>query len=314
LEAIVGTSLSTPGNSGSTGLVGRWDGFYVTWLSSSYGPRTPGGTLLWLVLVLVAVAAVLLRVRRIRPLVFAVVVVAGGSAYLARALVDPATVIPGLLVTVPVLWTMAWFVAWTGRPRRWAIAALGCGAGALGILATQYSIGGGVEWGGRYFAVLLPVGTAVVVTGAIPVLRRVLPGGVARRMAVASAVTVTAVVSVLALATLRNAHHRAEVLSDRIASAAEGAAGAGGEAPIVLTPNRLLPQLLHQDLDHYGWVAASASQLPGFASQLAQAGVERAVLVAPDAGELVDGFSGWTIRSSVRSGAYDVVLIERGTP
>ena len=48
-----------------------------------------------------------------------------------------------------------------------------------------------------------------------------------------------------------------------------------------MTSNRLLPQLLYDEVDRYDWVAADPDDLPGFADQLAAAGADAAVLVVP---------------------------------
>jgi hypothetical protein len=309
IRAIVGTPRPTPPNTVTAGVQGRWEGFYTTWLQTSYFPRTGAGTLLWVALLALAGAAVLFRKGRIGSTGFAVVAVAATAAFTVRMLVDPVGAIPGLLPTIPVLWALAWFVSPRGRGQAWTTMALASVLGVASILATQYSIGGGVEWGGRYFAVLLPVAVAVVVTGAASNVGGLRAASTSGRVALVTAVTTSVFVGVMGLATLRTAHDDAEALAERI-SAADAASG--GIRPIVVTPNRLLPQLLHPDLQRWDWVAADGPDLAGFTSQLADH-TDRLVFVAPAADQWLDDqvLARWAIRTVDDSAAYDVVVLER---
>ena len=314
VRAIVGVPELTPPNTVTHGIRGRWDGFYVTWLSTSYRPRSGVGTMLWIVLAAVAVAAILLRRGTIRPAVFAAVAAIGTAAYALRLVADPAGVAPGLLVTVPVLWALAWFGARAGRPRPWTIGAGAAIGGAAVILLTQYSIGGGVEWGGRYFALLLPVAVAVVVAASFPVVGRVLPDPRSRAVAGGAAVAVTVLVAVWGLTALRQGHERAEDLSRQIAvAAADVDAAAGTGRPLLVTSNRLLPQLLHDDVDRYDWIAADEDRLPAFVEQEAAGGAGAAVLVVPTGSGVVDELAGagWDIHPSGTSSVYDILVLER---
>ncbi len=312
VRAIVGTPLVTPANTVTSGLQGRWDGFYVTWLSSSYQPRTSGGTGLWVALAVVAVGGVLLRRGRIGQVSYAAATVLATVLYLGRVLSDAPGAVPGLLLTVPVLWAMAWFVSRRGRNREWVVAALACGGGALAVLLTQYSIGGGVEWGGRYFALLLPVAVPVVVAGALPRLRATLTDRRLRLVVCSSAVVVTALVGTLALSTLRQSHERTADLAAHIAAVAtDPRGGEPGSRPVVVTSNRLLPQILHPELDRYRWVAADEADIAGYMAQLADADVPQVVLVAPGAEPMGAALDGWTIRSVDLSSAYDIVVLDR---
>ena len=311
---IVGVPGVVPGNTLTTGLRGRWDGFYVTWLSTSSTQRGSSGVMLWIALVAIAVAAVLRRRGRIGAVAFGSVAVLSAAAYVLQFVVQSDVLIPGLLVTAPVLWGLAWFLDASHATRDWWVALAGCGIGGTAILATQYSIGGGVEWGGRYFAVLLPVVVAVVVSGSLGAIRRYLPPGPWRSAVVASATVATVVLAMIALTTLRQGHQWAGQLSRGVAAAAATAGVAPTvERPVVLTSNRLLPQLLYDDVDRYAWVAADATDLPGFADQLARAGVDTAVLVVPTGSDLPVSLSaaGWTVRAGDVAAVYDIFVLER---
>jgi hypothetical protein len=313
LHSIVGVSLPTPPNTVTSGLRGRWDGLYVTWLSTGTGRSQPWAIAAWCCLAALLVGAVLLRRRRIRSSTFVAVTVAVGATYVLRLVVSPDEAIPGLLVAAPVLVALAGFVQVSGSSAVWRAIALGSSGGAGFILLTQYSIGGGVEWGGRYFAVLLPIATAVIVVGAVAPARRAVPSLSAQRvLLVVSAVTVFAV-GAIGLSVLRSSHLRADDLAlaiDRAAAQLTPEASSG--RPVVVTSNRLLPQLLHPDFDNWVWVAASGSDITGIVEELPAHGVREVVLVVPDSEVpqlLAD--RGWSIRRADTSAVYDVVLMER---
>ena len=132
-----------------------------------------------------------------------------------------------------------------------------------------------------------------------------------------AAIAVILLIAVISFATLRHGH----VLSDQLARGiAEAAASAGpttvAERPIVLTSNRLLPQILYDDVGTYAWVSADDHALPGYAAQLAAAGAHSAVLVLPTGSDVPKLLSdaGWTIRAADPSAVYDIFVIERTEP
>jgi len=312
--AIVGTAEVTPPNTLTYGLPGRWNGFYTTWLSSTYGIRTFTGTLIWSALAAVACAAVLLRRGSIRPGIYAAVTLAGSFAYVAWAFARPAGLVPGLLVTIPFLFGLAWFIDGRAMNREWQLVVWVVGLGSLAILATQYSIGGGVEWGGRYFAVLLAPTTAVVLSGAWSSFGRAVPAGTTRSAVVASAAIATLAVVAVGFIAMRDAHGKAAELSSAIEHAsAHRWREPASQREVVVTTNRLLPQLLVTDVDRYAWVAADQDDLLGFLEQLTARGMESFVLVAPLTSDLADDLEAdaWDIHLQRTISMYDVAVIER---
>ena len=248
----------------------------MTWLSSSYSPRSAPGTMLWIALASLAGAGAPLSLRahpgtRSSP----------SSASRPRS---PTSSVPSRKRPIsspgsssPSRCSGRWRGSSAGPVARWSGRLPGSPRSEVrsAILATQYSIGGGVEWGGRYFAVLVPVAVPVIVAGALPTLRAARPD---RRSAVllgTAAVVVTSTVAMLALGALRESHQRAEQLAEHIAAAAAVVEPPGGTPVVVMTSNRLLPQILYADIDRYLWVAASWAGPPGLRRAVGGAGDRR---------------------------------------
>jgi hypothetical protein len=147
--------------SGAGLLASRWNAFQVTVLDAGYGVDAGEGLLL--VAVALAVAAALSWRLRGDARLVAVLTVASVAAAVGRA-VTADFLVPGLLMALPVLAVaLASLRAehLRAEPARilWATVALYVGA----VAATQYETGGTGEWGGRYYAVALPLLVAVSV-------------------------------------------------------------------------------------------------------------------------------------------------------
>ena len=157
----LGTVVATPESEAAGGLAGRWSGFKVTVLDAGYGIDSGEGLLL--VAVVLAVAAALAwRLRGDARLVRILAVAAAGAAVLR--MVTAEFLVPGLLMALPLLAVALASVRVEHlRPRDasilWAASALF----VLAVVASQYETGGTGEWGGRYFAIALPLLVAVSV-------------------------------------------------------------------------------------------------------------------------------------------------------
>src|SRR5439155_6953631 len=124
-----------------------------------------------------------------------------------------------------------------------------------GVLVTQYPAGGGLEWGGRFFALIL----AIVAPVAVVVLRRVhrhsFPTPSTRAVASVLAAVLTAVLAVGAVRTLREAHVKsAQLLAGLDKAAREARMPFGPETdprPVVVTTQPLVPQLTRERYDRF---------------------------------------------------------------
>jgi len=201
-------------------------------------------------------------------------VVAAAAALLAVA-VAPANVVPGLLVAFPVV--LAGLVLLDRGAFATVPALLAGGTAALfvvAVMATQYSTGGTGEWGGRYFAIAIPVAVPVLLLALLRSGRR-LDSGTATR-----AVTALAVCS-LALAAMAVVSHRHRVRSSSALAASVGRAGAAvrDPRPVIVTTDVILPRLAWPAFDRARWLLATPDQVGDLARRLPDAGVPRFALV-----------------------------------
>lgn len=161
IRAVLGAER-LPGISGRGddvgGLAGRWSAFRITVLDAGY-PGGRGAPLLHLALA-VGVAAFAVWRWRADERAYRVLAVAATVLtllWLARS----DFLVPGLLPALPVLALGVVAALAAGRPglagghraELWGAAALFVAA----VSATQYERGGGGEWGGRYFAIAIPL-------------------------------------------------------------------------------------------------------------------------------------------------------------
>jgi hypothetical protein len=195
----------------------------------------------------------------------------------------PLDTVPGLLMACPLLWVGGW-AALVARRRdaaerfHWLLLALF----AVAVLATQYQNGGGLEWGGRYFALALPVAIPLAIVGL-----RSLP-----RAVLASVAAASVALTLLGVLEIRDTHRSTGALLARIHVPRDA---------IGITTASLLPRL---DWAHYPdrqWLLVPPDEVDAVLKQLPAAGVHRAVVVFPDdraptgwhgRGEQIPGF-GW---------------------
>ncbi len=254
-----------------------------------------GGVVLMVVLVL-GLAAVVEVVRR--PGRGAAPLLAIGAAVAAvvrLALPRPeADVVPGLVMAFPLLvWGL--LAALTDRERRGdtidlvAVSAL---FGAL-VVATQYRDGGAWTWGGRFFAIALPVVCPVIAVG----LARL--AGSEGGSTVVAGLTVASLVVVAsgwhAVARTHDINAEIEMVVGELADEVAGASGGG--PPIVVTTEPDLPRLAWRSaLEGPGWLLVEdRDDLPEVVAALTDAGVSEFVVVTQDADGVRDSLPGGAV-------------------
>lgn len=283
-RAIVGSSTTNQPPTGIRGgsfLDDRFQALRTTWLRTHYGPLDTAGTLLALGIVLLIVAIVL--VRRDQPGPAGLVVVGGAVAACLGLVIGGVRPVPGLLIACPVL-TVGFFaidrLPWSRAATR--VLAFTTAGFALGVLATQYRTGGSGEWGGRYFAMLLPLAIPLAVV-ALDQLLRTTPADT-RRAVVVSLAAVSAVLAVFSVATLRRFHDNQQAFSSGLATVSETDPGDGGE-PVVVATGGFVPRMAWDVFDDRRWLLVDLrdedypDQLAALAARLDELGVERWTLV-----------------------------------
>ena len=274
---IVGATDSGPGSvavpAGSTGLLaGRVKGFLLTWLTPSYSGRPVLGLLLLVMLAAIAYGA--LAARRHAGDGRRILAGAGvaAAASVAALLVAPGTVVPGLLLAFP-LGSAGLFLV-SRRTLRTEPARVAAGVSLLfvvAVVATQYAKGGGGEWGGRYFAVALPIAVPVLLL-ALRDTATALGPALARRAGVALVVCSVAL-STMGITALRSSHRA----NTRLVAAAEraGVSVAAGDRPVMVTTEGAMPRFAWPTFDRQRWLLAGPEGLDDLFARLAGAGVAR---------------------------------------
>lgn len=243
----------------------RLDAFTSTWLAPSDGSWSTGDSLLMLMLVMTMAAAVEVRRRQAPPA--AVLAAAAALLALGRLLVEPADAVPGLLVAFPLV---AFGLVLIERP---GLLGWTSGLFVLGVLATQYSRGGTTEWGGRYFALALPLAVPVLLLG---IRDRVAAVDVPVRKAVAAALAVqAAALGAVAITALRVGHQRTADLLQAVEAVQSG------DRPVVITGNGAVPRLAWPLLDEQRWLLVQGVDLRALATRLRDAGVDELTVVDP---------------------------------
>jgi hypothetical protein len=255
----------------------RISGFQFTVVAPNYGTLTTEGMALVVAAVLLAVAAVVARRRPSDALVAALPLVAVVLvAY--RATLSTAT-IPGLLLAAP--WLLAGWIGLRRSDLRTG-AVLGpavTGAAFAGaVLLTQYGVGGGGEWGGRYFAVGLPVAVVPATVG-LHRLVTALPGPTVRR-AGAGVVLTSLTLVVLAVSVLSTAHERADDLRAGVAAARRAAAEDAGEAVPVVGTSGFLGRAVWRPGDPGPFFSAAGERLTELFERFDDGGVDQALVVS----------------------------------
>jgi hypothetical protein len=260
-------------NAGHGFVAGRIEAFVVTWLLPSYTARPV--TLLALLAMVAAVTVGGVAIRRRRSAAAAGAVAAIGSV--VAVVTGPANIVPGLLVAFPVLLAGLLLVSRSTLATATArLAGVTASVFALCVLATQYATGGTGEWGGRYFALGLPVAVPVLLLGLRDRGRALGPG--ARRGAVAAMAICSLAMATMAVEGLRANHQDKGVLLAAIDRA--GVAAEPGGRAVVVTTAVALPRWAWASFDRQRWLLAGPSGLDALTGRLREAGVARFVFVA----------------------------------
>lgn len=260
------------------GLIdGRLEGFANTWLKPGYVMAPMDLLLLISAVALIAAAIFVRRGDEGRQLTRPAVLFAVACLAL-RFVMMPVALVPGLIVACPLLIVgLILLDRSTMRSEQVLVLlvpfVLFCGA----VLATQYRGGGGGEWGGRYFAIGLPLGLVVATVGVIRT-GRTFPT-VHQRQIVAMLAAGILLLNLLGLFGLRIIRDRTTDLAAAI-SVAGSDAGDEDQRPVVVTTMNGLGRWLWQDLDNYRMLRVPSEELPELGRKLASLGIVELTLVS----------------------------------
>ncbi len=271
----------------------RWQGFTVTWLGSSYDASNLVRTLLVVMFAALLFGAYI--VRRRRPGVRTVAMVAGGSALLAL-LLAPDNVVPGLLIACPLVGVG---VVLAGRDTVATItarlAAITAVVFALGVLATQYPTGGSGEWGGRYFALALPI--------ALPVLLLAIRTRASRHLLTGLLVCSVAM-AVMGVGALRSTHRFGVgfmATVDRVS---------GPDSPVIVTTSPVASRMAWPTFDRQRWLLSKPADLATLVNRFGPAGIQRFTFVTRDGSDVDLLPSSLRQEVSTTYGGWRIVVLE----
>lgn len=219
-----------------------------------------------------AVGAILLRNPPHRG---ATLVLAGGVLVVARAVIAPHETVPGLLAAFPVL-VLGTGLVDRARLRDPEVACLATTAVgfALAVAATQYANAGGGGWGGRYFAIGLPVFAPLAWDAVRRAVVATPAAGPTRRRVSAGLVLATAGLGAHALVAMRIQHDwTARLTAQVVVSASDDRPGDGDDRPVILTTSGALARLSWAEVDGGRWLTVAPDDLPRYAARLQAAGV-----------------------------------------
>ena len=290
-------------------LWGRLTGFGYTWLApSKYNLRPVDDALLAMGVVLLAGLAVELRRRQPD---FGRLAILGGSAaaaVVARLCLAPWEPVPGLLVAFPLLVAGAVVIRRTDLD---VVATLCVGTGVLfaaGVLFTQYPNGGSLEWGGRYFAMAMPVAVPPLLAG---LKRRLepLPRRTARA-AVGALVLCSGGLALLAVVSLASQHASNHKLVAAISAASLT------PSDVVVTNVPWIRRLAWSNQSDK-WLHVPDPELAQAGAGIRAAGAPGIVLVTVDVGCPQSALPGWSSarhrRLVVNARAWDISTMAPGS-
>lgn len=270
----------------------RWQGFTVTWMGSSYDASD-----LVKVLLVVMFAALLFGAYAVRrqPGVRTVAVVAGASAVLAL-LLAPDNVVPGLLIACPLVGVG---VVLAGRDTvattTARLAAVTAVVFALGVLATQYPTGGSGEWGGRYFALALPI--------ALPVLLLAIRTRASRHL-LTGLVVCSVAMAVMSVGALRSSHRFGEGFMATVDQVA------GSDRPIIVTTSPVASRMAWPTFDRQRWLLSKPADLASLVERFAPAGIQRFTFVTRDGSDVDLLPSSLRQETSTTYGGWRIVVLQ----
>lgn len=257
------TLVTRSGGGSSSFLAGRVGGAWHVLMQGHFADPAAGLPLL-LGLALVTGLGVI-ALRRWGPSSLGKLALGVGAAAVLvgfRFVAHPADPVTGLFPAWPLAALGLLLFRWRGAG---PVAHLLAGTSALcaaAVLATQYSEGGGVEWGGRFLSPLLVPIAVLAVAGLVRALEAV--PGTARRPATALLVGLGLVSATFAVASVADLRLR----QDRLVAAV-----ARHPATVTVTTRPSIPRLAWRSDARVTWMLTDEAGLPALLDGLRRAGV-----------------------------------------
>lgn len=219
---------------------------------------TAAGTLFLSVAVLGVVGALIVRrspgdIRLIRG----ITALAGVLALVALGFRKAP--VPGLLVAFPVLPIGLALLGRTAlRDVTTRLIVIAAGAYGAAVVLTQYSIGGSMEWGGRYLHLSLPMLVPVLLSSLVAAGETV--DRTTRRLGLAALVVVSCSLLVFSIGTVTRLHGMTKPLVDTVIGTADASGARTGQPPVVVTNMEALARLTWRQSTHARYLAVPKSE------------------------------------------------------
>ncbi len=279
LSRLIGTSRGpvrpAPTATDTAGyLSGRWRGFVRTLLAPTYGGDPLVATLLLAMVAGVVLMALTARNHPDRRGPLRLSGAMAASAGVLAVVTAPEAVVPGLVVAFPLAAAGLLMVRRTTvRTAAARIALAVFSVFAVCVVATQYAVGGGTEWGGRFFAVGVPL--------LVPVLLVALKDQRLDRWVAASLVVCSVAMATLSMTSLRTQHRRLSQLTGAADEAGAVVAAGRAERPVMVATYASVPRWGWRSFDRHRWLVTEPKDLQPLLGRLREAGVTRIGLVSP---------------------------------
>lgn len=265
---------ATPAGGHSVG--DRLHAGFVSWFQAGSDPFSLTGAAVVVALVAVAVAMRMLRRRRASSAGLAFLTIAFTAVWMARLAAAPGDPVYGLAAATPLVWAGLWLLDRSVLSDETArLCVVAPAVFSILVLATQYTDGGGLQWGGRFFAVALPV-AAPLALDALARHRAVVPAA-CRQVVAAGTFGVVGLTVIGALVTLHDHHRESERVAETV-----GAAVSPGVRPLVVTSDPVLPRLEWSVFGRVRWQVVPLRDLPAFGTAARRDEIAGMLLVTTD--------------------------------
>jgi len=321
-RAMSGTATKiVPSAANYDPIAGRISSVWGSLLRPGHEVATSASMLVAVVAALVFIGAVASRRGGPTRVVIGATIAAAAVALVWLA--QPPGLVTGLLPAVPLLFAGLLLLGRADLRRPVVGAALAvCAVTAVGVVATSYSAGGGAEWGGRYFHILVPLLVPASLLG-LRTARDRLPGS-DRIVATIAVVVVAVVPSMVALRAVHDLHggsaRTVEVVLGQIMEARRdmgslpgGPAGDGGDI-VVVSARPTFGRFAWDHLDGVRLLSASDPERIGDVIDGVADGseVQRVLVLAQDDEQPTgDSLGEWTVLHRNRVGGWQFTQMER---
>ncbi len=152
-----------------------------------------------------------------------------------------------------------------------------------GVAATQYDAAGGTEWGGRYFAIIVPL---VVLLAVVFLKERLSKVSVStQRFVIVSLVSCSCIISIIGIGAVRAAHNAGFELRAEIIERSTQIIPGDAQKPVVLSTVGLPARLSWREYADRRWLLVQKNDLVSTSARLQVLGIKNLTIVVPNSSQ-----------------------------